>query len=580
MALLADFSERVDLPGGPVWPMYGRAGAWLAPPTQVSLAIGGDGRPLFHLALIRSDTPDAPPAPFGMLDLTLKPRRDLDAALEELRATLSGVTLLPAQLDRAALDLGWEGQSDPGVDEPVISAHWQDSDQARIIQQMELSSALSLAGQLETHISPLILRGAASVLGVSPRVATVARPSTVVATELETEMGGAAFTRDTLFFALLSIGVIAAARAEPRPSVARSVALADALADRISQDWCVIVGRTPSNLPLFAFAESIEPAEWDLSRPTPVSRWVPLDQTLATPLADYIRDHGAAQVISRPVIPRFPKGRHRITAYANLPLGTPVVHMLNLSLLAPPHPPDRPSAAHAVGQIDPTSGVVSVDLTLALSEPLSYQVECFAVVGQGADIRQIFGPLRTSDNQILTLNAADFGMQVLHHRVDPGLLALADLKLTERYVSQGVMIETSLDLTTPEMITVLPADASQGGLHLSALEKDGPGEILLPDLPLAALDIGLALFPGYGRQEAVIEMTPAPATAIGVDVLPGHAGEDGLQTFAFTADRTERHFVYHAASPFAPGFRWRLTGAREWTLHADPTQILDLQPPV
>ncbi len=576
MAMLADFSERIDLPSGPVWPAFGEVSRWLAPPTHVTIAHPDATPPMFHLSLIRSDTPDQPPHPFGMLDLTLAAQGALNRTLSELREIIGGITVFPAQLDRAELGLGWEAGSEDSETQAGVSAVWQAGGQARIMQQMDLTSALALAGQLEAGASPLILRGAASIRGVSPRLPCVAMLEAALSSDLAQEMGGVGFTRDTLAFALLSMGVIGLAHTDPELGADHAAALAQALADRIQQEWCVKIGQTPSNLPLYSFVENIESAVWDLSRPYATSRWLPLDQSHATPLADHIRDHGTGQIISRRILPRFPKGQHQITAYANMPLEAPGVHMLNVSLLARATPPNRPSAAHAAGQIDPVTGLVTVDLKLALGEELSYHTTCFAVIGDGADIRQVTGaPFKTRD-QILTLSAKDFGLQILQHRVDPGLLAMADLTLVQRTHLKGVRVDTSYALSNATLITVLPADVTNGSLHLTARETGGLGEISLPALPLAPLDITMAMFPSHGRQDILIKMEPAPSGVVGVDVLPGRDGEGNLQTFAFTKDQNERHFIYNATSLFESGFRWRFTGMQVWHYHGDPTKTLQL----
>jgi len=541
--------------------------------------VAGDGLPKFHLSLNRSDAPDEPPEPFGLLDLTLETKRDLAALLDELRAVAPGASLQPVQMDQTHLGLAWETVSNAADLAPTLIAGWQNSGQTRLIERLELIAALAIAGQLEADTSPLILRGAASILGVSPRLDTNVSPNSSLVTTIATELDGAPFTRDQLAFTLSGLGVIEAANANSELDVDRTVPLAEAMADRIIHHWCDVVGRRPSNLPLYDFKEEREPADWNLAQPFVVARWIMLDQSTAHPLVDHIRDFGTDRVISRRVFPKFPKGRHQITAHANLPLNAPSVHMLNVSIMAPANPPERPSAAHGSGQIDPATGVVTTDLTLALGEPLSYTAECFAVIGEGADIRQVLGPPIVSDRQILTLTAQDFGMQVVHHHVDLALLEMADITLTQTYQLNGVQVATDFVLEGAELIAVLPSGSDGGTLRLTAREKGGAGEIILPEFPLTRLDITLALFDTFGRQEVAIHMVPPPFGVVGIDVLAGLTGDENMQTFAFTQERSQRSFVYSAQSLFAPGFRWRFTGDQDWQIHSDPKQTLQVAPP-
>ncbi|MBY5974189.1 hypothetical protein KUV28_17665 [Ferrimonas balearica] len=578
----ADFSGRLDLPDGPVWPVYGQVARWLAPPTGVGVQIDEDGVPRFALALVRGPDPDRPPAPFGLLDLQLQTERDLTEALAGLRARVPGAALLPAEIARARL--GLVGGADLGADGPQIGllTDWQDSGRAHIVHQLTLDEGLVLAGALENEVSPLILRGAVAVPGVSPRLPAIVRPDAGFLSDLRRSLAADEFSWGMLATALLGLGLTTRPEVETGLSPSRAVALAEALADRIADAWCVEVEATATavaEVPRYRIRDAVEPAEWDLSRPFSCDRWLPLAEAPMDQLTNHVRQNGTTGLISHPVLSSFPEGRQRISVYANLGFPLPGVHFLSVSLMQPPNPPDRPSAAHAAGEIDLLTGeILPLDLSLALGEAPRFQVQAMAIIGEGAGIRQVQGTAFDSADLTLALTAADFGMRVLDHRIDPGLLSLAEVEITESYEIDGSAISVSRVLTASSA-SVLPAEVDEGEITMILREREGEAELRLDPLPLAALSLGLELLPDYGPQSVVIRFEPPPETVVGVDVVPGHAGgEEGMQTFGFTAQRPERSFRYHSDTPFSPGFRWRFTGTSEWQVHASPRAPLVLTP--
>ena len=97
-------------------------------------------------------------------------------------------------------------------------------------------------------------------------------------------------------------------------------------------------------------------------------------------------------------------------------------------------------------------------------------------------------------------------------------------------------------------------------------------------LPISSLAINGGLFPLFGGHETLIQISPPPTSVVGIDVLPGLDGDDGLQTFGFTAEKPERSFAYSSLSIFSAGFRWRRTGETQWNRHETPDEPLVITP--
>ena len=562
MAGLADFGERLDLPGGPVWPVFGRPATWVAAPTKLRLA-DHEGAPAFALTIVRPPRADSATPPYAMLDVELAIDRDMADALSALRADIPGVTLWPAQIDEMRLQLA--------RDDGTATLPSQRSS-GRMTMHLDMDEAQFLEMALASGEAPLILRGAVSVMGVSPRVASVAQVDMPFLTALRALFDADALSRDALAFALAGMGLTQRLDLMPAVPPGRATDLADALADRVLATWGVVHSLDPSGVPRFALSDELSHRVWDLGAPFACARWMPLDAEPLTALADVVAAQGEAAVIARREMAALPQGQHRIELHLNMPLDAAGLQMAQVSLIAPANPPDRPAPAQAVALFMPGGAAQSdVTLPLALGEPLLFDMQALAVVGTGADMRQTAGTRLAQRSQALVLAAQDFGLDLLQFEVDQALLAAGRVTLNLHYTVDGVAVMTPLQVTTRTLTTLIPAQSDMGRMELTV---DGETALArIEDLPLASMTLGPALFPSFGQHDVQVRAEPPPAGVLGVEF---QTPDGRVQTLSLTAATPSRQIRFWSDSIFGAALLWRPMGAAEWGIHADPGQPLEI----
>lgn len=566
MAVLADFGAALQLPSGPVWPLYG-GGGWLAPATGLGIGADMGGRPLVHLSLTRAALPGRPPDPFATLDITVTCRRDLNPALTALRNLRPGATLTPLAPDRCQIALGDPLLSAPGGD----AVDMLSSGQSRMIRGLSWEAGLALEAMWQAGDNPLLLSGAACFAGVSPRVGATVVFDESLLTALAPRLPASAFTRDALEATLL-----AGVEALPMTGTTGITgsfrdALCAALADRIYGTLTDPVGHDTEGRPLARLRDRIDPTRWNLLQPHLTRRWLSLSALPDDPLDRYLAAHGGAGLVTRSVLPVFPKTRHRLECHVNFPAQTPGVHALGVTAQAPARPPERPAAATATGMLDPDRGSLPLTLNLSAGEALGYTLSCFCVVETASGVQQFFGPPQRRGDRLPVVSPADFGVRIYQIDASAPLPDMADLALTCRYRIGGQTITQEMPVTTDSTAIIVPLDATDGTMTLTATAEGTT--LATEDMPLRSMTFSAHLFSGYGPQVATITMAVSDTDTHGVEV---QAGNGDIQTLAFNRDTTTRSYPYFSASPFDAGFRYRRMGDADWQHHADPQVPLTL----
>lgn len=590
---LPDFGTTLTLADGPVWAAFGQ-GTWLAPAMALALAERGDGRPAFRLSLTRPAAPFLPPKPFGMLDLTITAQRDMEAALEALRAAVPGATLTSAQASRGRLRLG----AVPGhvalpaeFDEPAELV-WAGNGGARFARRLSIGSAGLMERMLADGTLPFLVTGAIGYTGLSPRVPLTAAfdPGALVAA-LGATAGAEPQSRDALASHIGSaLGDLPVTFSE-RPGAEVQAALVQTLADRVAARFCDPAGDDETGVPRVALMPPDRVGHgnftWDLAQPVSATRWIGLATDPFEMLRGFLAVHGAESLIERSTLAVLPSGTRLLKVYANLPPESQGVQVLGLTVIAPPAPPDRPRPAIASAVLDPVVLEADINLRLAPGEPLVYEVSGFAILVDAAGVRRVEAGPRKAEGQVLNLNFVDFGLLPVSLEAAPGLLALASLSGEVRYSVDGRQhaLPVRFDAQAQRLSLALPAAAEAGEIQLTATALAGEATITLEPLPLRSLRLDLGLFPGYGPQRASFScVLPSAAAVVAIELLPETADEDtAIQTIAFRDGLTERVWRYLSRSPFAPGFRWRMVAGIDgslntWIRHPDPTVPLVIEP--
>lgn len=566
MAVLADFGAALQLPSGPVWPLYG-GGGWLAPATGLGIGTDLGGRPLAHLSLTRAALPGRPPDPFAMLDITVTCRRDLDAALVELRALRPGATLTPLGPDRCQIALGDTLLSAPGGD----AVDMLSSGRSRMIRGLSWEGGLALEAMWQAGDNPLLLSGAACFAGVSPRVGATVGFDHSLLTALAPRLPASAFTRDALEAVLLAGVETLPISGTAGVTGSFRDALCAALADRVYDLLTEPVGHDTEGRPLGRLVNGIEPTSWDLLQPHLTTRWLSLSTLPDDPLDSYLAAQNGAGLVTRSVLPVFPKTRHRLDCHVNFPAHAPGVHALGVTAQSPARPPHRPAAATATGLLDPDRGSLPLTLNLSPGEALDYMLSCFCVVDTPSGVQQFFGAAQQRGDRLPVLSPADFGVRIYQVDASAPLPDLASLALTCRYGLGEQTVTQEVPVTAIGTAIIVPLEATDGTMTLTAT-ADGT-TLAAEDMPLRSMTFSAHLFSGYGPQTVTITMAVSDAGTHGVEV---QAGGGDIQALAFNRDTGTRSYSYFAASPFDAGFRYRRLGETDWQHHPDPQVPLTL----
>lgn len=570
MAVLADFGTALSVPAGPLWQAYD-AENWLAPASGLAIGMDDNGLPQVHLALTRGALPGRPPDPFAMLDITVVTGRDIDPSLAALRDHHAGATLTFLAPDRCHIHLG-----DPLLSAPVGDPlDMVSSGQSRMIRQLGWDSGLALKAVLEAGINPFHLAGSAGYVGISPRVGAVVGFDGGLIAALQTCLSAPVFTRDDLERDLLiQLETLPMTGIDGASGPFRD-ALCATLADRIFGTLTQPLGSDAAYRPIARLTgQDIAPARWDLLTPYITTRWLPLGAQDNTLLDQHLARKGAAGIVTERVLAAFPRHQHRLECHLNFPASAPDIHALGVSVQAPAFPPYRPAAANAAAIV--TADFATLTLLLSPGEPLAYTLSCFCVVETASGVQQFFGAPQMRNDTLMVLSPTDFGVSIYNIKATQDLLDMASLQLSCSYEHEEQTILQTCDLTDSDVTVIVPREATNGQLTLTATQHQTAATLTLGPMPLRTTTVSAHLFAGFGPQSATLVWGQADDSTLAIEVMPSAQGGSDQQTLAFTRLMPTRVYRYNSQTPFAPGFHYRKMGSPQWQYHADPNVVLVL----
>lgn len=557
----------LDAPSGPpvVLDAWAVPGAHLAVPQALVLAPGPDGTPDLLLELARpADALDGPPER-GVLDLRLEAATDLDAALTRLRATDATATVRAA-----AFDAGWLWLAPGAVvpDELAVPAPLGGLGVGgrRWTTALSSAAAMLLRGVLEHDALVLGAVAHVELAGIAPRLPVKVRfdPAALAAAVGALAAAGSP--------AVLRCDLEDALRADPAalglevlgevPAAARGTLLAT-LADLVRAEVGAPAPGTPQGGP--ALALTAPPAarlERDLRMP--LATWRPFVLRLdpVTALRDHVAAHGVAGLVTETRMPTSQTGVHAVDVVANLPSDRVGVLALGAQLVAAPAPPERPRAVVAGVEFSPPEDRAQAVLALGPAESLGFSVAATAVLQAGDRVEVLTGTPRTHTSDWVRLDADAFPVALLTVQASPALLALARVDGRADGMWEGTPFTLPFALAAREVALAIPRGVSVV-LTLRARPPDAESPAIVVG-PFAGGDVrvDLHMLPGYGPQ--AVEVTgegPVELQAEGADAPP--------VTLLLHPDEPRR-FTWFAASPFAPGYRFRRAPGDPWSAARPP----------
>jgi hypothetical protein len=539
-------------------------------PARLEIARQEDGRPDFHLSLVRGPNPALPPEPHGILDFRLRAHYAVDGALAAARARYPNATVapcsftggwfrlypvagvreeVPADLLRPT-PLAWNGL---GVARCALKTSEVGGD---LLEKALLGEQLLFHAKVEMEIE-----------GVSPRLpAQVSfNPAEMwrALRKISGETGG-----------LSREGVVALFRGNYCPVALRTSGdlknvdrdeFAQVMADRVRMrfgafapspviddgDYYVLSGDAPGEGTFL----------WDLNEPMRALRPLvmflrPLDE--ARRLA---RESGIDAVRGRSTVSQLQTGAHVIEIAANIPGQPTGVAALGVTVTAPAKKPFRPQPQIKTVELRAPAFTDKVSLLLSPKEALDYQYKAYAVQELNGQPRKWDGESRPWQGDRLLLSPDDFPVRMIAIELSSSLRRLASSvtgTLSWKTPGEPEAARTAFVFESLDLTLAIPRSASEAALSFEVTSLDGARKLRLGPVPATSFNLGFHSLPEYGPHTVEIEcLPPQGAPLYAIDLLGEGEPESKITVLSFTPKQPRKEWSWFAESPFHPGFRYR-----------------------
>lgn len=313
---------------------------------------------------------------------------------------------------------------------------------------------------------------------------------------------------------------------------------------------------------------------WSLSQPFLATRRfvVPVDLlSAAEQQADRLGLNSV--VVRRDMSALPPLGHTRVTALCTLPASRSGVEALGVTLVFPPHPPQRPQAVTATAQFDGTSDIAEIDVRLSPGELPRYSFTTFAVLSDETGTRQVEGPMQPGEGNLLRLGPERFPIEIARIEATPALIRLASVAGACTYESDGFSRATPFVLDSGQLCTAVAVPRRRDALRIEALAtaRNGSGSLPFDTVEAAGACFDVTAFSTYGPRETEVRCLFDDAVSIrGISILPLGIDDTpaNIATLVFTPAEPVRSFRWFAPSPFATGLQYRAHDANDapWSL--------------
>jgi hypothetical protein len=568
---LPDFQRPIRAEGCEILYPYEGMGAHTLLPDRLEVAERGDGRPDFSLELVRGENPLLPPAPYGVLDLRLRPRYRIDEALRALRDRHPSRMISRASFSAGFLRLRPLGDAtDVPADllEPVPLS-WNGLGVARWILRLSPDGITLLTRSLQSELLALAAAAEVELFGVSPRLPLQVHfdPRSLLEMMLARADAQrriawadlvALFRRDP---ASLSIGLVGAADGVDRDE------LAGALADRVRLRFGAFIPSPREDAgPYVRLASADEigrgRVEWDLAQPVAVPRVLMLALDPLESARELVARAGLDAVMRETVVPPIPTGVLPVLISANLPDRRVGLLAVGVEIRAPARPPHRVQAVVESAELTPPEDAATVRLRLSPAEPPEYTFSTFVVVRDGSGIERLDGEPRPHRGPRLDLSPDMFSVEFVLVEAGRPLLEQASVQGICRRSDRGTAVSQPFELTLarPAIALALPRGTTGATLEVEARLSDGSRSLELGPLPAQNLQLDLHSFPEYGPHRIeIVCVFDDDRPLVAIDLLPEGRPEapEEITALHFTPAQPRREWNWLAPSPFRAGYRYR-----------------------
>lgn len=585
---LPDFYQPIQTEGWQIFYPYENAGECLVLPDSLQIGEHANGNPDLTLTLVRGQNPLLLPKPHGLLDFRLQSHYPLNEALNLLRETNSNATVQPIAFQSGFLRLYPQIQTDEIPEDlklPMPLA-WNGLTSARYSLTISESTAIALKGALTGNILKLLARAEIEMIGVAPRLPLQVRFDPAVLLNQLAALGNAQrqiacedilsfFRRDLQLLPLEVIG-------EVPPD-----GFAETMTDWIRAHFGTFIpSPNDDSKPHIALSSGNSGSiEWNLSQALQAYRTIVLTLDPLSAAHQLVQTQGLDAVFQETTVPPIPTGTWSISVAANLPDRRPGVLSMGVTLKAPPVLPYRPQARIASAELTPPDDSATLMLRLSPIEKLEYMVSTSVVLQDTNGIRQLKSEEFSHVGDRLYIRPDQFPVNFMAIEATRSLLELATLQGTCHWQEGETLNSQPFELNRENAATalVLPKQATNTTLEISARSLEGTQTLQIPLFPAKNCQLGLHSFREYGAHQITVECDFSDDVRIwAIDLLPEDAPETEMSVLFFTPVQPHKTWSWLAKSPFRAGYRYRChrdlgASPAEWSAVQSPFVPLNIQ---
>ncbi len=588
---LPDLGSPVASVPGAAFDAFGGGGLVVLVPDDLELERQADGSAALLVTLLRS--PSAPGGAAGRIEIGFTVDLPFDSVGQALAAQGIPAGLVPGELLGGVLELTAQVGADPATPlvPPVVLSPAMLA-RAHVVVDLLAESAVLAARLVKESALPVHAELRLRFPAVAPRVPLELEfDRQRVAQLLAERFGAQAVVSDTdlaeaLDALLADPAVTGLAITDPTvdvpvpvpvpapvtgdASVVPSGLRAEILGLRLRDELAVPDAGAALRYRLRPVAEvSPQSGRVDLATAERVSadRLLTLDPFAAA----RVLSGGAFERYVRTIdVPTLPTGHLRVSFAANLPAPMAGLLALFADLRVPALPPFRTQEVTAGVELSAPERSADAEIVLSPGEALVGEVRLRALLAGSDGPAELPGPWRPAAGDRLVLGPESFPLPLTVVRASG---AFTDVATAEVRSAAGRVL-ARIDTGTP-LVAVPRQDADPPAVV--AVRPLGPGRTI--DLPFGQaprLDLDPVTLPGFGAHQArVVSRAVAGRPPLLVEWRPETGGQEPLAV-RLGADRPEARIGWIAASPFEPGFRWRVTlGGGEPGPWSDPVMPAD-----
>ncbi|KUN52665.1 hypothetical protein AQJ46_50755 [Streptomyces canus] len=551
---LPDLGSPVASVPGAAFEAFGGGGLVVLVPDDLVLERQADGSAALLVTLLRS--PSAPGGAGGRIEIGFTVDLSFDAVGQALIAQKVPARLVPGELEGGVLEITAQLGTDsatalvpPVVLSPAMLAR------AHVVVDLSAQSAVLAARLIRESALPVRAVLRLRFPAVAPRVPLELEfDRRRVAQLLAERFGAQAVVSDTMLGqGLDALLADPAVTVTGDPSVIGSDLRAEILGLRLRDELAVSETGAAVRYRLRPAEEiSPEPRRVDLATVERVSadRLLTVDP-FAT--ARVLSDGGLERYVRTVDVPALPTGRVRVSFAANLP--EPMAGLLALfaDLRVPALPPFRSQEVMAGVELSAPERRAEAEIVLSPGEALTGQVRLRALLESADTPVEVTGPWRPAAGDRLVLGPESFPLPLTVVRASG---AFTDAATGDVRSTAGRLV-ARLDAGSP--LVAVPRESADPPATV-VVRPIGPGRTI--DLPFGTaprLDLDPVALPGFGAHRALAVSRVVPGRPPLLVEWRPQSGEHEPMAVRLGTDRPEAEIGWIAASPFQPGFLWRVT---------------------